>query len=239
MTIQQVHNIIFLLIRKEQNVFATHGDVDTLLDFYQMGIFSKFTGSPEEQVGVLPMMKSGYGQTQYFDDAMTPFKNTVQFLYEDTPGGLITLPTNYERLTGIYSVTTNNKTDQVKHNKITILSEDQMSDRLDSEILPPSISKPVGVFLGQTGSQYQIQLYPKQPMAGVYSYFSRPVPPFYSYTMNGRQETYNPSTSKSMQWNDEIQVQIIMSTLQGLGINIGDNTLIQLSQMKQLGGVVS
>lgn len=239
-SIQQVHNLIFFFARKQQNAFFSHDDVDMLLDFYQMAVFSKMTGRPEGQPGMMPLPQTGYGQTQYFDDALSPFKKTVNFLYADTPKGLITLPSNYERLTSIYAIVSNNATGQTDHKGIQVLTEDQVPGRLDSQILPPSLSKPFAVFAGVNSSGgYQIQLYPNQPMAGVYTYFMRPPAPKFSYTMNGRQVVFNQAGSTNLLWNDEVQVNLILATLQAVGVNITDQIIEQLSQIKQKEGAVA
>lgn len=237
-TIDKVHTIIFFLANKQQNAFFNHGDVDTFLDFYQMALFSKLTGRPEANSGYYPPQKSGVRQDQWFNDALNPFKKTVNFLYPDNPLGLLTFPADYIRLNAIFTQGFDNKSSEVKYNGVQVLGDDLVSERLGSQILPPSLGKPFGQWLGvNSANNYLLQLYPKQPQAGYYNYLSRPPVPVYNYTMSGRQVVFNPTGSVNLLWNDELQTQIILSTLQALGVNTADQNLIQLSQLKQKEGV--
>ncbi|MGH7239743.1 MAG: hypothetical protein ACREHG_06710 [Candidatus Saccharimonadales bacterium] len=238
--INQIHDILFFLADKQQNQFFSHEDVDLFLDFYQMALFSKLTGRPEANAGYFPPQKSGVRQDQWFNDALNPFKKVVNFLYEDAPGGVITLPTDYIRLNSLYTQLYSNKSSEIEYKGVQVLGDDLVADRLSSQILTPSLGKPFAQWIGtNTSNNYLIQLYPKQPMAGYYNYLSRPATPKYNYTMNGRQVVFEPEGSVDLAWNDELQIQIIMSTLQALGINSSDQTLIQLSQLKQKEGAVS
>ena len=236
-TIQQVHTIIFFVANKQQNAYFSHEDVDMMLDFRQMALFSKLTGRPEANTGYLNPA-GGLKQDQWFNDAITPFKAMVNFLYADTPNGVLTLPVDYVRLNSLYTQTSSNVSSDVKYNGVQLLGDDLIPDRLGSQILAPSLSKPCGAWLGINASnQRQIQLYPMQPMAGYYTYLKRPPTPKFNYTLNGRQVVYNPVGSQDLLWNDELQAQIIMATIQDLGLNTNDQSLIQFSEIKQQGGV--
>lgn len=239
-TIDKIHNLIFFIANKQQNAFFSHDDVDMLLDMCQMGVFSKLTGRPEANTGFFPPQKSGVKQDQWFNDALNPFKKPpIKFLYSDTPSGILTLPSDYIRLNSIYTQVSSNKNSDVQYNGVQILGDDLIADRLNSKILTPSLGKPFGSWAGVNGSGNSlIQLYPKQPQAGYYTYLSRPVAPLYSYTMNGREVVFNPTASKNLAWNDELQLKIMLATMQMLGINISDPSIVQLSELKQKEGIV-
>lgn len=229
-----VHDFINLLAKKQQIAYFTPAQIDSFLQHSQMGLFSKYYGKPEELASVIPRGIIQYENTQFITDAFAPFKVTKSFDYPDTPAGLITLPTNYEHLTGLYTIVFDNKGGKVKHKGVQILTEDQISKRLDSQILAPSISKPFAVFTAAG-----IQLYPQQPMTGVYYYLRTPATPLYNYTQNGRQVTFNPTGSQNLEWNNECQEIIIFNTLGMMGINMDDQVLIEIGQLKTKQGVTA
>lgn len=239
-TIDQIHNLILFIANKQQNDFISHDDIDSQLDLHQMAYFSKLTGRPEANKGYFSPQKSGVRQDQWFNDALNPFKKTINFLYEDTPNGLITLPNGYMRLNSLYIQYFDNRTSKIKYKGVQILGDDLIPDALSDPLSPLSIKNAFGEWSGiNTNGNSLIQLHPSQPMAGRFTYLSRPPIPKYYYVMNGRQVVFNPALSTNLLWNDEIQIAIIMSTMQTIGLNISQPELIQFSEMKQQGGTVS
>jgi hypothetical protein len=238
-SIAQIHNFCNFLSNQQQQVFFAPADIDSFLDFYQMALFSKLTGRPEANTGYYPPQKSGVAQDQWANDALTPFKVTNPFLYPDTPGGVLTLPSNYVRLNSLYVQTFSNKNSDIKYSGVQILADDLIPKRLADQINTPTLGDPIGQWIGVTNAtppQYLIQLYPKQPMSGFYTYLKRPPVPLFSFTQVGRVITQDVAASVNLGWNDEVQIQIVMATLQALGINTNDTNLLSISNYASKGG---
>ncbi len=243
-TISQIHSFLDFLSNQQQQAFYPPATIDSFLDFYQMALFGKLTGRPEINSGYFPPQKSGVTQDQWNDDALTPFKVTIPFLYADTPNGMLTLPTNYVRLNSLYTQTFNNKVSLngvpggVKYSGVQILGDDLIPKRLNDQINAPTIGSPIGQWAGVSSGQYQIQLYPKQPMAGFYTYLRRPAVPLYAFTQVGRVITQNVPDSVNLEWNDEVQIEIVVATLQAFGLNTNDSNLLQMAQVTTKEGVI-
>lgn len=216
MTIKEIHDWVNFLTDKASGSYFSIEEIDKALDRAQMQYFNS--------------QYSAYALAQRLQDSLAPFKSKYPFLTSDTAEGLVSMPSDYQYLLG--GQITIMEGSHVRQKPLRILSEDEISYRLESQLRPVTASKPVATMAGKVSGITLIQLYPKQPMAGEVYYLRRPVVPVFGYTASGRVITYNPSTSTQMEWAESDLNEIMIRAIGFLGISVDDETITQYSEVK-------
>jgi len=113
---------------------------------------------------------------------------------------------------------------------IKMTNEDELADKLNSQINPPISTAPVGIMF----QRRSIQLYPANTVyTGFVHYMRRPVKPVYGYSVvGGRSIVYNPSQSVQLEWKDTDVNFILLKALSSIGINLSDQEASQFAEMK-------
>lgn len=229
MDINDIHSVILFYLNKEQNGYVTHEEIDEVLDRAQMVLFNQYHTNPK-----LPAQAQAnvYGESQRMDDALSPFKSSYTLNAGNTPGGLITLPAGYMHLINLYTTVYNSQLGRNVYSGVQMLSEEELVERLESQIIPPTADDPVGIML----SQNRIQLYPSTTATGQVNYFTRPVKPVFAYTQVGRVITYNQAGSTQMLWKDMDINNIISTALSYFGLNFSSQEVMQFAELKNAQG---
>ena len=214
MNIEDIHDFIRFIERKERGAFHTPDEMDEALDMGQMDYFAECFDE--------------YGRTQKLHDALSSFKVTYSFSNASSPLGLVTLPSTYLHLLDGYTVVYDNSRETSRKRNITFVNEDERTAALDSQLRPVTILNP----LGEQKTSLTIQLYPETPQAGVITYLKRPAVPKYAYTQVGRAITYDSANSTQLEWSDLYIRKVILKALSYLGVNLNDQALTQYSEAK-------
>lgn len=216
MTLLDIHNWIDFITNKEMGTYFTYEEKDSVLDRAQIEYFNS-------QYAV-------YAMAQKMQDSLAPFKAKYDFLTENSPAGLVTMPSGYMYLTGGQIVIVVNGHTRTK--SLKILSEDELAYRLDSQLRAVSVSAPVATISGRVSGITLVQLYPKQPMAGTLFYLRRPAVPKFAYTQVGRVITYDDVNSVQLEWGESEIGEIMIRALEYLGVNAQDQTVTQFADIK-------
>jgi hypothetical protein len=229
MDIKVIHDTVLFYLNKEQNGYVTHEEIDEVLDRAQMVLFNQYHTNPK-----LPAQAQAnvYGESQRMDDALSPFKASYTLNAGTTPGGLITLPAGYMHLINLYTTTFNSQLGRNVYSGVQMLSEEELVERLESQVIPVTSEDPVGIML----SQNRIQLYPATTATGQVNYFTRPVKPVFAYTQVGRVITYNQAGSTQMLWKDMDINNIISTALSYFGLNFSSQEVMQFAELKNAQG---
>lgn len=229
MDINTIHSTVLFYLNKEQNGYVTHEEIDEVLDRAQMVLFNQYHTNPK-----LPAQAQSavYGESQRIDDALSPFKAVYTLTAGNTPGGLITLPAGYMHLINLYTTTFNSQLGRNVYSGVQMLSEEELVERLESQVIPVTSDDPVGIML----SQNRIQLYPSTTVTGAVNYFTRPVKPVFAYTQVGRTITYNQAGSTQMLWKDMDINNIISTALSYFGLNFSSQEVMQFAELKNAQG---
>lgn len=229
MDIKTIHDTVLFYLNKEQNGYVTHEEIDEVLDRAQMVLFNQYHTNPK-----IPAQAQSavYGESQRMDDALSPFKATYTLNAGNTPGGLITLPAGYMHLINLYTTTFNSQLGRNVYSGVQMLSEEELVERLESQVIPVTSEDPVGIML----SQNRIQLYPATTATGQVNYFTRPVKPVFAYTQVGRVVTYNQAGSTQMLWKDMDINNIISTALSYFGLNFSSQEVMQFAELKNAQG---
>jgi hypothetical protein len=113
---------------------------------------------------------------------------------------------------------------------VKLVNEDELSNRLNSQIDPVVASAPVGEVL----QLRKIQLYPKvNSYTGSVSYMRKPLKPVYGYTVTGgRTIVYDPATSTQLEWRESDVNMVLLKALSSIGINLSDAEVSQFAEVK-------
>jgi hypothetical protein len=113
---------------------------------------------------------------------------------------------------------------------VKMTNEDELADKLNSQINPPSATMPVAIM----SQRRSFQLFPSNTIyTGFINYMRRPVKPVYGYSVvGGRSIVYDPSQSVQLEWKDTDINFILLKALSSVGINLSDQEVSQFAEMK-------
>jgi hypothetical protein len=282
MTIKEIHDYIVFILNKETTGYVSHKDIDAAIDRGQMSKFMELYSNPKQHQPGRPIPPIAYGQTQKISDDLRYFKKREQFT-SDSEGVInFTGLTEYLHLLGVYVVGTLNNTPNNSYvvtdgtvaytasttnrtfaKPVKVVSEDQLADRLVSQVAAPSTTSPIGI-LGDSGNK--IQLFPEVQHSGYIMYLSRPIKPLFSHVVDGRKIVHNPSSSNAtftagsaltlpdgtvvsagatytlpgsveLNWAEDCINDVINKALNFLGVHLEDVNVIQYTEGKNQTGL--
>jgi len=223
MNIKEAVDYLNFWIRKERGAFYTIEESVNIIDLAQNAYFND----------IMPK----YATSQIVKDTLQPFKETLTFSPATTTNGRITInDINYYDLLDCSISFIQDGRDQFYSIKMT--NEDELADKLNSQINPPIPTAPVGqMFTTRDALQnvlYQIQLYPRQNIyEGFIHYMRKPIKPVYAYNVvGGRVIVYNPANSVQLEWRSNDVNKILLKALLSIGINLSDQEVSQFAEMK-------
>ena len=282
MTIKEIHDYIVFILNKETTGYVSHNDIDTAIDRGQISKFMELYGNPKQYQPGRPIPAIAYGQTQKISDDLRFFKRREQFT--STSAGIIefTNLTEYLHLLGVYVVGTLNNTPSNTYvvtdgtvaysagtssrtfaKPVKVVSEDQLADRLVSQVSAPSTTSPIGI-LGDSGNK--IQLFPEVEHSGYIMYLSKPIKPLFSHVVDGRKIVHNSTSSAAtftagstltlpdgtivnagatytlpgsieLNWAEDCVNDIINKALSSLGVHLEDQNVTQYAEVKNKTGL--
>lgn len=215
MDLNDAYTFLNFLINKNQGAWYAPEQLDLIVDRSQMALFNSYYQQ--------------FGTSQRLNDALAPFKRNFTFTLVDTPGGLIQAPADYQHLLNVYTIIQNSVTNLPQNRPVPILNEDEKVARDNSQIYPPSTTDPYAMIV----QNWNVQLFPTVPQAGIMYYLTRPQAPHYVYSIvSGRVIVYNQGASAQLLWGDKDVASILVKALNYLGINLSEQDITQWSEQK-------
>lgn len=223
MNIQDTHNLILLIVNKEQNAYLSHEDIDLVLDRAQLTLFNQYHTNPK-----LPPNAQGfiYGNNQTIDDALSPFK--YKYTFTTSSNGIVTLPSDYMHLISVYTTVYNSTLARNVYSAVQVMNEEELIQRLESQVVPVTSDDPIGIM----NYQNKIQLFPEAVSSGGVYYFRRPLTPKFAYTQSGRTITYDSNNSQDLEWRDSDVMNIVSIALSYYGLNMSSQDVQQFAELK-------
>lgn len=211
--LNQIHEFISYVVRKERGQFVTDPEIDECLNYGQWDEYN-LQWATYEKFGELP-------------ECLEPFKKTLQFDNATSVLGKITKPSDYQYYLNGYTITYDNVRQQSNTNAIVPIEDVELSAALKSQLRPVSTSKPKMISTSTTWN-----LYPQVPQAGYITYLKTPATPNAVYTYVGRDPEYDAGASTQLEWRDSHVNVIIMRALSTIGINLSVNDIVEYAEMK-------
>jgi hypothetical protein len=223
MNIKEAVDYLNFWIRKERGAFYTIDESVNIIDLAQNAYFND----------IMPK----YATSQIVKDTLQPFKETIIFSPTTTTDGRITIEDiNYYDLLDCSINFIQDSREQFYSIKMT--NEDELADKLNSQMNPPIPTAPVGqMFTTRDIDEnvlYQIQFYPRQDIyEGTIHYMRKPIKPVYAYNVvGGRVIVYDPANSVQLEWRSNDVNKILLKALLSIGINLSDQEVSQFAEMK-------
>ena len=232
MSIKDVHDWINFITRKYQSGYHSHEQIDAALHMGQLDAFYDYYGNDRQYQGGRPVPPVTYGDTILIHHALEPFKDKHDFTTLTTPGGVVTMPATCQLILSLSTSYFSTKYNRNITRSVELINEEELSDRLESQVAPVSLYNPIAII----NSQNKIQLHPATPQIGTARYLRTPVKPKYAYTKSGRVETFTTTGSVDLEWKDMFINRVIAKALGYLGINISDQEVLQFSDYKDKQG---
>ncbi len=215
MDLQVAYNFLNFWTNKVFGTYYSPQDFDLIVDRAQMSLFNDYYDE--------------FGTSQRLNDALAPFKRTFQFTNISSPTGFIDMPDDYQHLLSIYTIVQNSVTGLPQNRPVPILNEDEKVARDNSQIYPPTTTDPYAMIV----ANWDVQLFPAVPQAGLVYYLTRPVAPFFAFTLvSGRVPLYDPGASVQLAWADKDQNSILIKALSYIGINVREQDVVQYAETK-------
>lgn len=213
MQIDEIHSWINFITNKKLGTYFTPPENDAALHRGQLDEFMHLKGE--------------YADSIEIQNSLQPFKAKFTFTAPTSAGGTIAIPTDLEYLLAV-QVNVSIGISQIKYKGVKILSEDELADRLNSQLRPVTALDPVGIL--DPGNN--LQLFPEQTYAGYIRYLKTPIAPVFGFTQVGRVITYDPLLSTQMLWDNTSLKNIMLRALQYLGVSVDDSEMVQYTEQK-------
>ncbi len=232
MDIGLVHDLILQFLSKERNGEVTHEEIDKFLNRASYAHFNDLYNNPQRWRLDKNIGQIYYGGSQRINDALAPFKKLQSFTTGDTPGGVLTLEEDFQHLVALVATVFSTPLARNVFYPIEVLNEEEMVDRLESQVSPVSSINPIAIM----NDQNMIQLFPETTHSGRVYYFSKPVPCEFVYTQVGRVVTYDEVNSTPLEWSDLETYNIITLALSYFSVPLTAAEVSQFAEAKQKDG---
>lgn len=200
MDLKEAYNRLNFWINKNQGVFLTMPELDSVVDGGQLTYYKNC------------FIK--YGTGQRLNDALAPFKKKAPFTTD--VNGLLTVPDDYMDLIDIEPIVAS-----IPY-ACPVVNDDERTYRLKSQVIPLSVTVP----FAEEVENWNYQLYPKVQQSGNLTYFSRPPAPKFVYTVvSGRVIVYNQAASTQLLWGDDEIYMMLACALESVGINMSEQDI--------------
>jgi hypothetical protein len=238
MDLKVIHDAIDFFAEKSQLGFLSPAEKDAQLDRAQMMRFTELFSNPNEYGKGDALSHISYAKSQKVHDSLLPFKKSVTFTSGNFTSGIYPLPSGYMHLLSmVINYADVNAPDGVNYETVDIVSEDKWADRKKSQLIPASITRPLGRLMINSTPAKAIEMFPAQGYAGTLYYMKRPATPVFAYTQSGRVISYNSGGSTQMEWDDEEINNVVFKAMQLLGVNLQSSDVVGFFQQKDASGV--
>lgn len=229
MNLQEAYEHLNFWINKKIGAWYAPEELDGVVDRGQLSLYSD--------------IQPQYATSERIKDALAPFRTLWRFTPTDTISGVIPIPINLNCLNildGRIEYTISGRT---FYQSLEFPNEDELSNRLNSQIDPVTITSPIGEIIGrsmvvqnnQQFSQFYIRIYPTAGYTGEVRFLRRPVKPQFVYTtISDRVVVYNDAASTQLEWPENWQNAVLLKGLETLGINLSDAEKVQFAETKTM-----
>lgn len=229
MLLKDIHDSVRYYAKKAQRGAISPEQIDSAIDQAQLTLFMQRLGFPQEYQRGMPTSRMGLGVSKRINDDLRVFMTPVED--KAVINGKYVLPDDYVTTNSLMTETVVGT--RTIFGKVDEIRVDQLADRFNSQIDPPTLQNPVAVFLNN-----EIHFYPKELTKVKFSYLRLPKKPKlgYEYTPGGRNYTVREDTTVNLEWPVSMKNEIIMGTLNLLSIPVKDQYNQQVSEMKRQQG---
>lgn len=233
MTVQGVYLLTNFFADKSQSRQISDDEFNIAMAAASIDVFKTKVGIPEEyQVGQAKSRQEWQVTTKISDD-MRKFVTEVEI---DKVGGVFPYPPDYGAFSSLrYTRILNNGCDtpDVRTRTIELVTDGELSDRLDNTVVYPDFDYPVGAWYSNGW-----KVFPKIIEKVDLTYLRIPVTPFRNYTLDPTTDltTYQPIGSVQIEYPETLHIDFTYRVLKYLAINIREEMLYEVANQRQMIG---
>lgn len=233
MTVQGVYLLTNFFADKSQSRQISDDEFNIAMAAASIDVFKTKVGIPEEyQVGQAKSRQEWQVTTKISDD-MRKFVTEVE-IYK--VGGVFPYPPDYGAFSSLrYTRILNNGCDtpDVRTRTIELVTDGELSDRLDNTVVYPDFDYPVGAWYSNGW-----KVFPKIIEKVDLTYLRIPVTPVRGYILDPATDltTYDPLTSVQIEYPETLHIDFTYRVLKYLAINIREEMLYEVANQRQMIG---
>lgn len=213
MTIEEAFEFINFWANKVTGQFYTIPELTEIVDRGQISLYSD--------------LQPKYATSQHIKDALAPFRDTYNFT--TLVSGFVIVPADRNYLNLLDLRIYFNISDVTRFYSVPMTNEDELSDRLNSQIDPVTITSPVG----EQTAPGSFRLFPVGVYNGTVRFLRRPVKPVFAYTtISERVIVYDAANSVQLEWAENWQNAVLLKALSSIGINLTAQEVSQYAELK-------
>jgi hypothetical protein len=212
-TLQEGFDFLNFWINKSTGAWYTISELEAVVDRGQMSLYSD--------------IQPKYATSQHIKDALAPFRDFYNFT--TLVSGFVIVPANQNYLNLLDLRIYFNISDVTRYYSVPMTNEDELSDRLNSQIDPVTITSPVG----EQTAPGSFRLYPANAYNGTVRFLRRPVKPVFAYTtISERVIVFDEANSTNLEWTEEWYNAVLLKALSSIGINLTSQEISNYAEMK-------
>jgi len=234
---QNVNDIylwVNFLANKYQSGAISDAEFNYALDAVNLDLFKLKVGLPEEYQVNAPFARQAWQVSNKISDDMRYFVTQVDI--NKNVAGIFPYPADYGAFSSMrYQRILNQLCDtpDVKTRTIELITDAELSERLDNTIIPPDYDYPVGAWYAAGW-----QVFPDIITTVSLTYLRIPVTPYRNYTLDPTTllTTYEPIGSVQLDWPKTLWIDFAVKIVRYFGINLREEELYQMAKDRMLAG---
>lgn len=232
--INDIYLWVNFLADKYQSRAISDTEFNQIIDAVSYDLWKLKVGLPEEYQANAPFPRQAWQISNKISDDMRYFITEVAI--NKNNNGIFAYPNNYGAFSSLrYSRILNNGCDtpDVKTRTIELVTDAELSERLDNTIIPPNYDYPVGAWYSEGW-----KVYPTQITTVDLTYLRLPTTPFRNFDFDPitDQTTYQPIGSTPLDFPKTLWIDFAVMCVKFLSINIREEILYSMAQQRQLSG---
>lgn len=234
-SINDIYNFVNLLADSYQSRKIAPDEFNQIVDNVNLDLFKLKVGLPEEYQVSAPFARQAWQVSNKISDDMRYFI-TQTTIAKNVSTSIFAYPTNYGAFSSLRYRRVVNKdcdTPDVATRTIELVTDAELSERLDNTIITPTTEYPVGAWYAAGW-----KVFPSIINSVELTYLRLPTTPVWGYTVDPTTDlvTYDPVTSVQVDYPKTLWVDFAIMCVRYLGINIRDNELYQMVRERQVTG---
>lgn len=233
--INDIYLLCYTLADKYQSRQLSDAEFNQLIDASNLDLWKLKVGLPEEYQINAPFARQAWQVSNKISDDMRYF--ITQSDITKNSSGIFTYPTDYGAFSSMrYDRILNDEdcgTPDQKTRTVELVTDAELSERLDNTIIPPDYDYPVGAWYGSGW-----KVYPTIIKKVNLTYLRLPTTPYRNYTLDPVTDLtqYNPTGSVQLDYPKSLWVDFAYIVLKKMAINIREEELYQMAESRQIKG---
>ena len=232
--INDIYLWVNFLANKYQSGAISDNEFNQVIDAVNLDLFKIKVGLPEEYQVNAPFSRQAWQVSNKISDDMRYFITEVDIAKNNV--SIFPYPADYGAFSSMrYKRILNQGCDtpDVRTRTIELVTDAELSERLDNTIIHPDIEYPVGAWYASGW-----KVFPEIIKEVHLTYLRIPTTPFRNYTLDPVTDltNYNPVGSVQLDYPKTLWIDFAVMCAKYIGINLREAELYQMAQQRQISG---